>query len=115
MLFYFRPGAGSVNPAICQSFIPAEIAHCEREPDLRGHLDHIRWGAAGVPRAFNALNCPERWHSHLDGVAWSHRAELLQEIPHCGSKLRSISRAHGSHSGLAITRFYASSHAFKLR
>jgi hypothetical protein len=104
-----------VNSAGLQSFAPAKLANRDSKPGLWVHFDNIRRGAPGVPRAFDTLNCTERRHPYLHGIAGSHRTEFLQEIAHCGSELRIISRAHGSHGHLAIVRFYASSHAFKLR
>jgi hypothetical protein len=99
-----------VNSARLQGFVPAKLTNRERKPNLWCHFHDIRRGAPGVPRAFDALNCTERRHPYLHGIAGSHRTEFLQEIAHCGSNLGCVSRPNCSNCCNSYVSLNSSSH-----
>ena len=49
---------------------PLAPAGCQLHPGHRVHLHDVRWRAAGVPGARNALNRSVRRYPQLDTVTW---------------------------------------------
>lgn len=115
VLFYFGPGARGVNRASREGSIPGKIAYSEREPSFCRHLYNVRRRASSVARAGDALNRPERWNPHLDGVAFGAGAEFFEQVAHGSCELRLVSRAHGCDGLLTFDGFNASLHTSKLR
>jgi hypothetical protein len=112
--FDFGPGSRRVNRAGSHGGIPEKVTDREREPSLWRHLYNVRWGASGVARSGDALNCPEWRNANLNGVALGAAAKLFEQVAHCGGKLRLIARPHGCDGLKALGNFDFSAHRFIL-
>lgn len=77
-----RAGTGCVHAARRGSLTPGEAPGRDRDKSFGVDLDNIGWGAAGVARALDRLNCPERRHAHLYGAARARLSERLQQVAH---------------------------------
>src|ERR1700709_1555593 len=62
-----RPGGG--DPAVRERGSPLFGARRGCEPGCGLHLDDVGWRSPGMARSLDRLDCAERWHSNLDGVA----------------------------------------------
>ncbi len=69
--------------------IPAQMAGCQTQPELRWHFGHVWRGSASVAGSLDALHRAEGRDAHLHRMPRDFFGEELQGVPHCSGEHRS--------------------------